>query len=189
MSTAAIGWTAVGSLGAVVLVLALALSAALLLSRRRRRRLQARFGPEYDRALLAHGGNARRAQRELLRRERRIGALRLRAIDEASWDRYSARWSALQEQFVDAPAQAVIDADALLDAMLREQGYPEEDREVALTLYQNRALAGYRRARNAAGRARRGQATTEELRECFVHARGSFELLAHQSRFTTGRRA
>ena len=185
MSTAAIGWTAAAGLGAVALVLL----AGLLLSRRRRRRLQARFGPEYDRVLLAHGGDARRARRDLIRRERRIGALRLRAIDGVSWERYSARWSALQERFVDAPAQAVIDADELLDAMLREQGYPDEDRELALTLYQNRALAGYRRARNAAGRARRGQATTEELRECFVHARGSFELLAHQSRFTTGRRA
>ncbi|WP_034094547.1 hypothetical protein, partial [Streptacidiphilus albus] len=185
MSTAAIGWTAAAGLGAVALVLL----AGLLLSRRRRRRLQARFGPEYDRVLLAHGGDARRARRDLIRRERRIGALRLRAIDDVSWERYSARWSALQERFVDAPAQAVIDADELLDAMLREQGYPDEDRELALTLYQNRALAGYRRARNAAGRARRGEATTEELRECFVHARGSFELLAHQSRFTTGRRA
>ena len=185
MSTAAIGWTAAAGLGAVALVLL----AGLLLSRRRRRRLQARFGPEYDRVLLAHGGDARRARRDLIRRERRIGALRLRAIDGVSWERYSARWSALQERFVDAPAQAVIDADELLDAMLREQGYPDEDRELALTLYQNRALAGYRRARNAAGRARRGEATTEELRECFVHARGSFELLAHQSRFTTGRRA
>lgn len=185
MSTAAIGWTT----AAALVALALVLSAGLLLSRRRRRRLQARFGPEYDRALLAHGGHARRAQRELRRRERRIGALRLQAIDDASWERYSARWSALQERFVDAPAQAVIGADELLDAMLREQGYPDEDRELALTVYQNRALAGYRRARNAAGRARRGEATTEELRECFVHARGSFEFLAHQSRFTTGRRA
>ena len=82
MSTAAIGWTAAAGLGAVALVLL----AGLLLSRRRRRRLQARFGPEYDRVLLAHGGDARRARRDLIRRERRIGALRLRAIDDVSWE-------------------------------------------------------------------------------------------------------
>jgi len=162
-----------------VVVVALAVT-ALALPRMRSRRLQQQFGPEYERAVSAHDGNAKEAERELSERVKRTRELDLRPLEPAQQERYLARWTTLQEQFVDAPAKAVVDADQLLTEVLRERGYPDDDQYTALSVHHARALEGYRVSRAAAERATKGDATTEELRDAFVRARETFDELVRE---------
>jgi hypothetical protein len=162
----------------VVAVVVIALvGVAVVMPQMRSRRLQQQFGPEYQRAVSEHDGNAKEAERELAERVRRTGELDLRPLDAAQQERYLAHWTTLQEQFVDAPAKAVIDADLLLTEVLRERGYPDDDQYAALSVHHARAIDGYRASRNAAERAESGDATTEELRDAFVRARATFDAL------------
>lgn len=169
----------------VVVVAVLAAAAMTRLPRLRSRRLQQRFGPEYQRELARHEGDRTAAERELEARVRRAEKLDIQPLDATRRERFLGDWNALQEQFVDAPAQSVVRADQLLNEVLREQGYPEEDRYAALSVHHARALSGYRASRDAAARAAggrtgdgtNGETTTEELRQAFVDTRGAFDLL------------
>ena len=162
----------------VVAVVVVALvGIAVAMPQMRSRRLQQQFGPEYERAVAQHDGDTKEAERELSERVKRTGELDLHPLDPARQERYLARWTALQEQFVDAPGKAVIDADHLLTEVLRERGYPDDDQDIALSVHHTRALEGYRVSRSAAERAGQGAATTEELRDAFVRARETFDEL------------
>jgi hypothetical protein len=72
----------------------------------RRRRLRQRFGPEYDR-MVEQKGSRTKAEAELAGRERRVKDLDIRPLDPAAQARYAQNWTAIQEQFVDAPQEAV----------------------------------------------------------------------------------
>ncbi len=88
--------------------------------------------------------------------------------------RYSSDWVAIQARFVDAPAEAVAAADALIWDVMRDRGYPADDRNAsleALSVYHPRSLDGYRRAQDA----RTESATTEQLREALIRHRTLFE--------------
>ena len=161
----------------VVVVVVALIGVAVAMPQMRSRRLQQQFGPEYERTVAQHDGNTKAAEQELSERVKRTRELDLHPLDPAQQERYLARWTALQEQFVDAPGKAVIDADHLLTEVLRERGYPDDDQDVALSVDHTRALEGYRVSRNAAERAGQGSATTEELRDAFVRARESFDEL------------
>src|SRR5579872_74715 len=78
-----------------------------------RRRLQQRFGPEYDR-LVGERDSKREAEAELAGRERRVRDLDIRALTDPARARYAGQWAAIQEQFVDAPADAVSGAQLLV---------------------------------------------------------------------------
>lgn len=166
---------------ALMLGVIAAAGAVILLPKLRSRRLQQQFGPEYQRALAQHDGDAGEAERELAERVRQVGELDLHPLDPADRERYLARWAGLQEQFVDAPGKSVIDADRLLTEVLRERGYPEGDQSAALSVHHAGALAGYRASRDAAARAEHGDTTTEQLRDAFVRARGTFDELVQES--------
>ena len=161
----------------VVVVVVAAIGVAVAMPRMRSRRLQQQFGPEYDRTVSEHNGDSKEAERELSERVKRTNELDLRPLDAAQQERYLAQWTTLQEQFVDAPGKAVIDADHLLTEVLRDRGYPDDDQYAALSVQHNRALEGYRVSRSAAQRAADGSATTEELRDAFVRARETFDEL------------
>lgn len=157
-----------------VVVLALA-AAAFALPQRRSRRLQQQFGPEYQRALTEHEGDAKAAERDLDERVKQTGELDLHPLEAAQQERFRARWSELQAQFVDAPAQSVQDADLLLSEVLRERGYPDDGQDAALSVHHAEALDSYRSLRSTAVRARTGEAGTEELRQAFAGARDVFD--------------
>jgi hypothetical protein len=161
----------------VVVVVVAAIGVAVAMPQMRSRRLQQQFGPEYQRTVSEHDGDTREAERELSERVKRTRELDLHPLDAAQQERYLARWTTLQEQFVDAPGKAVIDADHLLTEVLRERGYPDDDQYTALSVRHNRALEGYRVSRSAAERAADGSASTEELRDAFVRARETFDEL------------
>jgi hypothetical protein len=58
------------------------------------RNLRRRFGPEYDRAVAQHDGDATAAERDLADRVKRHGSLRRQPLEPAARERYEARWAA-----------------------------------------------------------------------------------------------
>jgi hypothetical protein len=161
MSTGAI----VGIVIAVIVVAALvALGPALL----QRARLRRQFGPEYDR--LVRDVGARKAAADLAARQRRADALGIHPLTAEQQASYGGEWAAIQERFVDAPAAAVSSADTLIWDVMRERGYPADDRNAsmdALSVYHARSLDGYRQARGT----RMESASTEELRMAVIRYR------------------
>lgn len=141
------------------------------------RGLRNRFGPEYERVVARHDGDTTAAERELGDRVKRHGHLKERPLTEGARAGYAARWASAQELFVESPERALTEADALLADLSRERGFPAgedfEDRTDALSVHHAAHVDGYRRVRTA----RRGDASTEEMREALIEARGLFDSL------------
>ncbi|ANS64906.1 secreted protein [Streptomyces lincolnensis] len=181
----------------IVIVAAVVLIAAVLMLRTRRGHggpgLKRRFGPEYDRAVARHDGDAKAAERELTERVERHGSLRERPLEPAQREQYEARWTAAQERFVDSPREAVAEADRLLAELAGARGFPDggqyEEQLSALSVHHAHHVHGYRRVHQVArtgvrgaGQDGDGRAGTEELREAMVEARALFEELVGPSR-------
>jgi hypothetical protein len=168
MSTGAI----VGIIIAVIVVAAVVVLGPPLLRRSRMRR---QFGPEYDR--LARELGSKKAAAELTARQRRVDALGIHPLTAEQQARYRGEWTAIQERFVDAPAAAVSAADTLTWDVMRDRGYPADDRDAsmeALSVYHARPLDGYRQARDI----QTESASTEELRTAMILYRTLFQDLA-----------
>ncbi|MFI2504930.1 hypothetical protein [Streptomyces sp. NPDC018972] len=188
-----------GLIIALIVIVAVAVVAAVLMSRARNPRhgtgLKRRFGPEYDRAVARHDGDTKAAERELAERVERHGDLRVRSLEPAERERYEARWTAVQERFVDAPRDAVAEADRLIAELAAARGFPAdghyEDQLAALSVHHAHHVEGYRRvhrvAQAGANGAHDGGAGTEEMREALVEARALFEELVRPSRHEAGR--
>jgi hypothetical protein len=146
----------------------------------RRRRLQQRFGPEYDR-VVGERGSRREAEGELTGRERRVQDLDIQPLTDAARAGYAGQWTSIQEQFVDAPADAVSGAQILVTAVMTERGYPVEQHDQVLadlSVGHSGALDRYRTAEEISGKAAAGTASTEDLRQAMVHYHALFgELL------------
>ncbi|MDJ1131869.1 hypothetical protein [Streptomyces iconiensis] len=142
------------------------------------RGLRRRFGPEYDRAVERHNGDAKAAERELGERVRRHGALRERPLPPGVRERYVAQWSGLQERFVESPYEAIAEAESLLVQLAQDRGYPGgeqpfEERFDALSVHHGPHVRGYLRLHAAAA----ARSNTEEMREAVMEARGLFDAL------------
>ena len=165
MSTGAI----MGIIIAVIVVAAVVVVASAQLRRARMRR---QFGPEYDR--LARQIGPRKADAELTARQRRVEALGIHPLPAERQARYARDWAVIQEQFVDAPARAVTAADTLIWDVMRDRGYPADDRNAsieALSVYHARSLEGYRTTHDLGTQS----ASTEQLREALIRCRALFE--------------
>lgn len=144
--------------------------------------LKRRFGPEYERTLRLHDGDARAARRELTERLKRYRGLQPRELTAGQNERYAARWRGVQGQFVDDPAGALAAADTLIAELAADRGYPPADSPEhvdALSVHHPHEVQGYRDAHAAALAAGGGQRLdTEHQRAVLVAARGLFtELL------------
>jgi hypothetical protein len=165
MSTGAI-------IGIIIAVIVVAAVAVVAFAQLRRARMRRQFGPEYDR--LAKEIGPRKADAELTARQRRVEALDIRPLSADQQARYSSDWAVIQERFVDAPAAAVSDADTLVWTVMRDRGYPADDRNAsieALSVYHARSLDGYRSTQDL----QTESATTEQLREALIRNRALFE--------------
>lgn len=141
--------------------------------------LRQKFGPEYDRAVLAHGSE-RKAESKLEDREKRVEKLKIRDLDPMERERYSRRWEALQSRFVDSPKGAVAEADDLVSSVMKTRGYPVSDfdqRAADVSVDHPRVVENYRSAHEIALRLGKDQATTEDLRTAMIHYRSLFEEL------------
>jgi type II secretory pathway pseudopilin PulG len=165
----------------IVILVLLALAAVALMARARRTRrregLQERFGPEYDRAIEAHG-DRKAAEKRLADTADRRDKIDVRALEPAERERYAREWTDVQGAFVDQPGPATRDADRLVQAVMRDRGYPVDDfatRAEMLATDHPQVVEHYRAA-HAVGSRTEG-ADTESLRQAFVHYRALFELL------------
>jgi hypothetical protein len=164
----------------VIIIVAILLVAAIVAGvgyDTRRRRLRQRFGPEYDR-LVEETGSRVKAEAELTGRERRVAGLDIRPLDAAARARYAENWAAVQEQFVDAPADAVIAAQRLVKTVMNERGYPTEGTGQVLadlSVGHGGVLDHYRAACGISQRASNGMASTEDLRQAVIHYRALFQ--------------
>ncbi len=166
MSTGAI----IGIIVAVIVVVAAVVIASGELKRARMRR---QFGPEHER-LAQELGSKKKADAELAARQRRVQALNIHELSADQQASYSGDWTAVQERFVDTPTEAVSAASTLIWNVMRDRGYPVDDRKAsieALSYYHANSLDGYRRTQAL----QIDTATTEELREAMIRFRAMFE--------------
>ncbi|MET9083591.1 hypothetical protein ABZX77_17145 [Streptomyces sp. NPDC004237] len=181
-----------GLIIAIVIVAAVVVVAAVLAPRARGRGpggLKRRFGPEYERAVAQHGGDTRAAERELAERVDRHGGLRERPLEPAERERWAARWTTAQEQFVDSPRESVTEIDRLLAELAAARGFPAgaeyEDQVAALSVHHADHVDGYRRVHRAAsapvGGTPQSRAGTEEMRTALIEARLLFDDLVAPS--------
>ena len=97
-------------------------------------------------------------------RTRRYSRPALRPLESEAVDRFAASWDRIESHFMDAPEEAVREADALVVALLGELGHPLADSKLP------NGVVSARRA--AAGKEVRG---TEGLRRAMLYYRGVIE--------------
>jgi len=176
-------------LGVLVLITLVVGGAALLWARRQQRSttLQTNFGPEYEHAI-EELGDKRSAEKELLRRQRRMQRLEIRLLAPEERDRFGAMWANVQHRFVDDPIGAVRDADLLVKDVMNVRGYPVdnfEQRVADLSVDHADVVQHYRAARALAAARADGRASTEDLRQAMVHYRALFaDLLETYAQYT-----
>src|SRR5579864_7733227 len=149
----------------------------MLIRRRRSEHLRKRFGPEYDRVAQEHG-NQRRAEAVLETREKRVERLHIHPLAQKDRDHFVQAWLADQARFVDDPKGAVTEADRLVTEVMRARGYPVSDFEQRvedISVDHPHVIENYRAAAEIAERNRRGEATTEDLRQAMVCYRQLFD--------------
>jgi hypothetical protein len=162
-----------------VIIIVLILVAYAAWQRKRRTTLQSKFGPEYDRAV-GESDSRRQAEKDLEARQKRHDALNLRELEPATRDRHMDSWRQTQARFVDAPAEAVRDADRLVGQVMTDRGYPLdnfEQRSEDISVDHPGVVENYRAAHAISLASDHGQATTEDLRQAMVHYRSLFETL------------
>jgi hypothetical protein len=165
----------------IVIIVVLVVAAVTVMGLRRAR-LRRQFGPELER-LTAELGSSRKAEAELMARQRRAAKLDIHPLSEQRQALYAADWAKVQEQFVDSPVNAVASARRLVVRVMRERGYPESSQDetiMNLSVHQPRVLEDYRQAEVISDRS--GEASTEELRAAMVRYRALFDDLIGASR-------
>jgi hypothetical protein len=170
----------------IVLLIALVAAGVVIARQRRSQQLQEGFGPEYGRTL-ADRGDRREAENELRERRDRHEQFEIREIEPEAREHYSERWRGAQRTFVDQPAAAVGEADALVSEVMSERGYPVEDdfdrRAADISVEHPVVVENYRAAHEISGRAVNNEASTEDLRQAMIHFRALFgELLGVDER-------
>ena len=102
-------------------------------------------------------------------------------LDPLVQARYQQEWRTTQARFVDDPTGATRDADVLVARVMQERGYPVEDdfeRQAADVSVDHPRVAENYRAAHAVFRANeQGLASTDDLRQAFVHYRSLFSEL------------
>jgi hypothetical protein len=165
----------------VVIVVAVIVAALATMMARRRNTaaLRQRFGDEYERTVAA-SDNPRAAEAELRSRQRERRRLDIKPLTETSRARYAGEWRAIQERFVDQPAEAANAADNLLYRVMEERGYPMLDFDAQsdlISVDHPDVVENYRVAHDIQTRAQAEQASTEDLREALLRYRSLFREL------------
>jgi len=164
--------------GLVLVIVALVMRA----SRRRHEELVQRFGPEYERVVDEYGSE-KRADRELLARERRIKRLHHHPLRERERAAFLARWNEVQARFFDDPVASVRQAEELIKAVMDATGYELdefEQRVADLSVEHATVVQHYRAARAllaanlAVPPGTPGRPDIDELRQAVVHYRALF---------------
>jgi hypothetical protein len=172
---------------AVVVLAVIAIVAIVARQQRRRTELRESFGPEYERAV-AREGDVRKGESELMARRERRAELDIRPLSPQSRTAYARSWEQTQARFVDDPATALAQADALIIAVMGERGYPMDDfdrRTEDISVDHPDVVQHYRAAHDISVRldqdtnasASSTAVSTEDLRQALVHYRALFQEL------------
>ena len=165
--------------GAVLVIIVVAIGLYLRKRRNTTANLRQKFGPEYERAVLAHGSE-RKAKAKLADRQDRVEKLNLRELDPLERERFSKQWVSIQSRFVDSPKGAVAEADDLVSSLMKTRGYPVSDfdqRAADISVDHPQIVENYRSAHGIHLSQQDGDVSTEQQREAFVHYRALFEKL------------
>jgi hypothetical protein len=168
-------------IGAVVVLLAIAVIIALIVDRRRKTtlRLRNRFGAEYDYCLREHKARDK-AEADLEGRLNRVEQLKTRELTGTERARFVAEWDAVQSRFIDHPRGAVTEADELVNAVLQARGFPASgfvQRAADISVHHAHLVESYRNAHAVTVNAAKNEATTEELRTAMIYYRALFDEL------------
>jgi len=166
----------------ILILLAVIAPAVAVYFQVRTKKLRARFGPEYDRAVLAAGSKLK-AEAELESVEKRVRRYPLRPLSGADRARFQQSWRAIQGTFVDNPQHALSEADLLVTEVMSTLGYPMNDfehRATEIAVDHVAVVEHYRAGHQIAIRHARGEATTEDLRQGMIHYRALFDSLMDQ---------
>ena len=154
-------------------------AASFASSRRKTERLKEHYGHEYER-LVSEAGGQKAAEKELTARERKRDKLDIVPLKQSALSDFTTRWNQVQTAFVDNPATAVGVADRLVTEVMRERGYPVDNfdqRASDISVDHPQIVDNYRAAHGIHLSQERGEVSTEEQREAFVHYRALFEKL------------
>ena len=165
--------------GVVVLVTAVLLAASFVSRRKKTQRLKQHYGREYER-LVSEAGDPTAAEAELTARERNREKLDIIPLTPSAQSDFTTRWDQVQTGFVDNPSTAVGVADRLVTEVMRERGYPVDDfdrRAADISVDHPEIVENYRTAHGIHMSQQRGDVSTEQQREAFVHYRALFETL------------
>jgi hypothetical protein len=167
----------------VVICALIGVGAWIALDRARSRRLREHFGPEYDH-VLQRMQNRNLAEAELQSREERVKKFRIVPLSSQDRAHYRETWVAVQNRFVDDPQGAVKEGHGQIFEVMEKRGYPVTNFEQAaadLSVEYPDVVENYRGASAIAARNRKGEASTEELRQALVHYRALFNELLEGS--------
>jgi FtsZ-interacting cell division protein ZipA len=167
---------------AIAIVVAAIVALILYIRKERTQKLRSKFGPEYDRAIDAHG-NRSHAESELEKRAKRVASFNIHPLTADECARYADDWRREQSLFVDDPKAAVRHADNLVQDIMKRRGYPVGDFEqnaADLSVDHPGLVENYRIAHDIALRDQRGRASTEDLRRAMVSYHALFDDLLEQ---------
>lgn len=164
---------------ALAVLVILALLALLTIQRQQSAKIRERFGPEYEHAVQEYG-DKHQAEKELAAREKRVAKLNIHPLSPEQHNRFTEAWRNTQAHFVDAPADAVTEADRLVNEVMQARGYPMgnfEQRVADISVDHANVVTNYRAACEIADANRKGKASTEDLRKAMVYYRSLFNEL------------
>jgi hypothetical protein len=160
---------------AVVVVIGIVLWAV---SRRSRsEQLREHFGSEYDRAV-EKAGSRTAAEENLVARAEEAKTFDIRPLSAAERERFAVDWKKIEAHFVERPTTAVVEADELVELVMRTRGYPMADFEKhaeLLSVKHPRVVEHYRAGHGIIDAHGNGSASTEDLRQAMLHYRALFE--------------
>jgi hypothetical protein len=142
-------------------------------------RLKRQFGPEYGR-VIADTGDRHRTEAVLEERHRRVRKLSLRSLSATEKADFQEGWPRVQARFVDDPAGALKEADALVGKVMATEGYPLSEfdqRADDISVDHPIVVENYRAGHTIALRNQQGRASTEDMRKAMINYRKLFEEL------------
>lgn len=161
----------------VVLVVVGAILAWLFIPRQRTKKLREQFGPEYD-YVVNETEDQYEAETELVARQERVKSFDIHPLAPEACEHFSEAWQVTQAHFVDEPAEAVVEADQLVNEVMEARGYPMvdfEQRAADVSVDHPAVVRNYRAAHEIALENERGEASTEDLRQAMVYYHALFE--------------